>query len=331
MGDISFQNLYIFALVSGSILGMNRNTLIQGFSRMLLPMATGFILAIFIPSTIGWLLGLGFQETLFFIITPAMGGGIAGGVLPLALGYSSVTGMAYGELVAILTPASILVNFFAIGGAAIMNQMGEQKPSLTGNGTLVKSDALPDLSEEEREKDRPISYQLIGTGLFLVLTLYIAGTILENITGSPTAVIVIFIATILKYFQILPQNIEYGAVQFFKTLSTSLNTPVMVAIGIVFLSFEDVLAILTWRYFAVLLSVVLTLALNGFFMSRFTNMYPVESGTISLNQASMGGSGNIAILSTAEREEMMPFAQVATRIGGAITISLMIIAMRIFL
>ena len=215
MGDISFQNLYIFALVSGSILGMNRNTLVQGFSRMLLPMATGFILAIFIPSTIGWLLGLGFQETLFFIITPAMGGGIAGGVLPLALGYSSVTGMSYGELVTILTPASILANFFAIGGAAIMNQMGEQKPSLTGNGTLVKSDALPDLSEEEREKDRPISYQLIGTGLFLVLTLYIVGTILENITGSPTAVIVIFIATILKYFQILPQNIEHGAVQFF--------------------------------------------------------------------------------------------------------------------
>ena len=100
----------------------------------------------------------------------------------------------------------------------------------------------------------------------------------------------------------------------------------MVAIGIVFISLEDVLAILTWRYFAVLLSVVLTLALNGFFMSRFTNMYPVESGIISLNQASMGGSGNIAILSTAEREEMMPFAQVTTRIGGAITISLMIIA-----
>lgn len=42
MGDISFQNLYIFALVAGSILGMNRIILIRGFARMLLPMATGF-------------------------------------------------------------------------------------------------------------------------------------------------------------------------------------------------------------------------------------------------------------------------------------------------
>lgn len=331
MGEINFQNLYIFALVAGSILGMNRNVLVQGFSRMLLPMTTGFILALIIPSTIGWLLGLGFQETLFFIITPAMSGGIAGGILPLALGYSSITGIAYGELVAILTPASILANFFAIGGAALLNRVGEQKPELTGNGTLVKSEKLPDLSKEEGKESHPISYQLIGTGLFLVLTLYIAGTILESITGLPTAVIIIFIATVLKYFQILPQNIEQGAVQFFRTLSTSLNTPIMVAIGIVFLSLEDVLAILSWQYLVVLLSVVLTLGLNGYFMSRFTNMYPVESSIVSLNQASMGGTGNIAILTTANREEMMPFAQVATRIGGAITISLMIIALRVFI
>jgi len=31
MGEINFQNLYIFALVAGSILGMNRSLLIQGF------------------------------------------------------------------------------------------------------------------------------------------------------------------------------------------------------------------------------------------------------------------------------------------------------------
>jgi Na+/citrate or Na+/malate symporter len=293
-------------------------------------MATGFILALIIPAIIGWFLGLGFYETLFFIITPAMSGGIAGGILPLALGYSSVTGIAYGELVAILTPASILANFLAIGGAALMNQIGNQKPALTGNGTLVKSENLSGLSKKDRES-RPISYQLIGTGLFLVLTLYIAGTILESVTGLPTAVIIIFIATMLKYFQILPENIEEGAVQLFRTLSTSLNTPVMVAIGIVFLSLEDVLAILSWQYLVVLFSVVLTLGLNGYFMSRFTDMYPVESTIVFLNQASMGGTGNIAILTTANREEMMPFTQVATRIGGAITISLMIIALRVFI
>lgn len=258
-----------------------------------------------------------------------MSGGIAGGVLPLGLGYSTITGATYSELIAILTPASILANFFAIAGAAVLNQWGEKRPEVSGDGMLLRSEKIVSRSHSNKKISEPISYQLIGTGLFLVVTLYIAGTILENIIGLPTAVIIIFLATLLKYFQVLPQDIETGAVQFLSTLSTSLNMPIMVAIGIVFLSLEEVLTILSWRYLVVLLSAVITLALNGYFMSRFTNMYPVEASILSLNQVSMGGTGNIAILSTANREEMMPFAQVATRIGGAVTISIMIVVMRL--
>jgi len=329
MNDVNFKNLYIFALIAGSILGMNRNILVEGFARMILPMASGFILALIIPSIIGGFLGIGFEESLFYIVTPAMAGGLAGGVLPLGLGYSAVTGAAYGELVAVLAPATILGNFIAITGAAIMSQVGANHSELTGNGTLVKTGEMTDRAKEENESPPPISHQLIGTGLFLIAMLYVSGTIFESIIGLPTPVIVIFLAALLKYGQILPKNVEQGAVQLYRSLSTVLNMPIMVAIGVVFLSLEDVLAILSWQYLVVLLSVVATLALNGYVMSRFVNMYPVESSILSINQASMGGTGNIAILSSADREEMMPFAQVATRIGGALTVSVMITLMNI--
>lgn len=327
MKDINFQNFYIFALIGGSILGMNRNVLVKGFTRMILPMATGFFLTLLIPSAIGWALGLGFLDTMFYIVTPAMGGGIAGGVLPLGLGYAAITGADYGSLVAILTPASILANFLAIAGAAVINQIGEKHPELSGNGTLIREAEGLDLLEEE-EVIQPVSYELMGTGLFLILTMYIGGNVLESFIGLPVAVIIIFAATLLKYFQILPKRVELGSVQFLKSLSTVINMPMMVAIGIVFLSLEDVLSILTWQYFVVIFSVVATLALNGYFMARFTKMYPVEATILSLNQASMGGTGNIAILTTSKREELMPFAQIATRIGGALTISMMITVMR---
>lgn len=328
VGDINFQNLYIFAIVGGSILGMNRNILVKGFARMILPMATGFFLTLLIPSTIGWGLGLGFLDTLFYIATPAMAGGIAGGVLPLGLGYAAVTGMDYGNLIAILTPASILANFIAIGGAAVMNQVGQKYPGLSGNGTLIRDVDGMDLTEDKEIFSQPVSYELIGTGLFLALAMYIGGNIVESIIGLPVAVIIIFTVTLLKYFQVLPKRVELGAVQFLRSLSTIINMPMMVAIGVVFLSLEEVLAILTWQYFVVLFSVVATLALNGYFMARITKMYPVEATILSLNQASMGGTGNIAILTTSKREELMPFAQIATRIGGALTISIMITLMR---
>jgi CCS family citrate carrier protein len=328
MSEANFLDLYVFALVSGSILGMNRNVLVQGFARMVLPMMTGFVLALIIPSTIGWALGLGFKYTLFYIVTPAMAGGIGGGVLPLGLGYSAIAGVPYGELIAILAPASILANFFAIAGAAILSRRGEKEPELTGNGTLIKSDQSIDFSEDNEKMKLPVSYELLGTGLFLLVTLYIAGTFFEGIIGLPAAVIVIFTATVLKYFQVLPSEVEVGAKHLNSFISTNFTAPLMVGLGIIYLTLEDVLAMLSWQYLVVILAVVITLGVTGYVMSRFVNMYPIESAILSLNQAAMGGTGNVAVLSTADRQEMMPFAQVATRIGGAITISLMIMAMR---
>jgi len=105
----------------------------------------------------------------------------------------------------------------------------------------------------------------------------------------------------------------------------------MVGLGIIYLTLEDVLAMLSWQYLLVILSVVVTLGATGYVLSRFVKMHPVEATILSLNQSAMGGTGNVAILSTSERQEMMPFAQVATRIGGAITISLMITLMRILI
>ena len=330
MSEANFLDLYVFALVAGSILGMDRNVLVQGFTRMVLPMMIGLILALIIPSLIGWILGLGFKNTLFYIVTPTMAGGIGGGVLPLALGYSAITGMNYGELIAILAPASILANFFSIGGAAILNRLGDRQPTLTGAGTLVKSGAGFNLSEENKKVNLSVSYELLGIGLFLLVTLYIGGIFFENIIGLPAAVIVIFTATVLKYFQVLPGEVEVGAKHLNRLISTNFTAPLMVGLGIIYLTLEDVLAILSWQYSFVILSVVVTLGATGYVVSRLVNMYPIEASILSLNQSAMGGTGNVAVLSTAHRQEMMPFAQVATRIGGATTISIMIMLMRFF-
>ena len=92
---------------------------------------------------------------------------------------------------------------------------------------------------------------------------------------------------------------------------------------------KDVVGMLTWQYFLVVISVVFTVIATGFIVSRFMNMYPIEAAIVSACQSGMGGTGDVAILSTADRMNLMPFAQVATRLGGAITVISMTALLRL--
>ena len=58
-------------------------------------------------------------------------------------------------------------------------------------------------------------------------------------------------------------------------------------------------------------------------IGKFVGFYPVEAGiTAGLCMANMGGTGDVAVLSAANRMELMPFAQISSRLGGAIILLL---------
>jgi malate:Na+ symporter len=74
-----------------------------------------------------------------------------------------------------------------------------------------------------------------------------------------------------------------------------------------------------------IVSTVATLMATGALVGRWLNMYPIEAAVINACHSGQGGTGDVAILTAANRMQLMPFAQIATRIGGAITVTLVLI------
>jgi len=72
---------------------------------------------------------------------------------------------------------------------------------------------------------------------------------------------------------------------------------------------------------------VVALISTGYYVGRALDMYPIDVAIVNACHSGLGGTGDVMILTAAERMELMPFAQTATRIGGAITVTLAIIAM----
>lgn len=320
MKQANFLYFYIACLVCGSILGMNRKILVQGLLRMIVPMMVGMICAMGVGTLVGTLLGLGWKHTLFYIVTPVLAGGIGEGILPLSLGYHAITGTASETLVGQLIPATIVGNFFAIVCTALLTRFGEKKPKYSGKGQLVKIGNAEDMADALKDDSGPLDVKMMGAGVLTACTLFITGGLLQHVTGFPGPVLMIVVAALLKYLNVVPKETQNGSKQLYKFISGNFTFPLMAGLGLLYIPLKDVVGMLSWQYFVVVISVVLTVISVGFFLAPLLNMNPVEAGIVSSCQSGMGGTGDVAILSTAGRMNLMPFAQVATRLGGAITV-----------
>ena len=76
-----------------------------------------------------------------------------------------------------------------------------------------------------------------------------------------------------------------------------------------------------------IVATVTALMTTGFITARFVRMYPIDVAIVTACHSGQGGTGDVAILTAANRMQLMPFAQIATRIGGAVTVTLALIAL----
>ncbi|BEO61008.1 L-malate permease [Serratia marcescens] len=319
MKDANLLYFVIASLVVGSILGMNRVILIQGMIRMFVPLVVGTVTAVITGLLVGKLFGFTFYHTFFFIIVPIIGGGIGEGILPLSLAYSAILGSTPDVYVAQLAPAAVLGNIFAIVTAGVLARIGMQRKALSGDGMLIRS-AQENAMFTIKEQSGNVDFQLMGGGLLVICAFFIVGGLFEHIVHIPGPVLMILFAVLCKYCRVIPASMETGAHSFYKFVSTALVWPLMIGLGMLYVPLESVVAVFSVGYVVVCGSVVLSMGLVSFLIAPYLKMFPVEAAIVTCCHSGLGGTGDVAILSASNRMGLMPFAQIATRIGGASTV-----------
>lgn len=80
----AFLDFYIAALITGSILGMNRKLLVKAAARYFPAIFGAIIVSFGLTAIVGTVMGFGAIKSVLLIALPIMGGGMGAGAVPLS-------------------------------------------------------------------------------------------------------------------------------------------------------------------------------------------------------------------------------------------------------
>ncbi len=326
----NFLYLFISSIIVGSILGMDRHVLIAGFFKIFVPLALGSVVAAVVGVGVGTALGLGARHTLFFIVVPIMAGGVGEGAIPLSIGYSSLLGQPQGDLFAQILPPVMLGSLTAILLAGTLNFVGKRYPHLTGEGRLQPDDHDEPKPGEKGVQGAVPEVSVIAAAGVTAVALYLVGVLAQRLWEWPAPVVMLALTVLLKLTSAVPPSLQQGAFVVFRFFSTAVTYPLLFAIGVALTPWDKLVASFTVPVLITIIATVATLMGTGFLAARRLGMYPIDVAIVNACHSGQGGTGDVAILTAANRMQLMPFAQIATRIGGAIIVTLSLIAMARF-
>ncbi len=334
MKSAGFLDFYISALITGSILGMNRKLLIKAALRYLpcIIGAVGFALGL--VALFGNFFGMNAGESVAYIGIPIMGGGMGAGAVPIANVFEGALGIPSETILSRLVPAVALGNAFAIVFGGLLNRLGKAFPKLSGNGQLVIS---KDASLKEEKKELNVSgIENYAVGVIISTAFFSFGSLISSLVKMlgadihPYAWMIISVA-VVKCLGLIPERYEDDAALWYNFVSKNWTAALMLGIGIAYTDMGQIIEAFSPMYLVLVLVVIIGAVTGSALIGRLVGFYPIEAAiTAGLCMANMGGTGDVAVLMAANRMELMPFAQISSRLGGAFIILMASIIIPLF-
>ena len=314
-----FLVFYISALITGSLFNIDRGLLIRATVKLLPTAVISLAVGVILSGLFGMVMGDSFLEGILYIGIPMTSGGMTAGAVPLSAMYSSVLGTDAGEILTRIAPATVLGNCVAIIFGGLANNIGERKPSLTGNGCLVN-----DGHEVKKQPPMKPTFALLCTGLIISMAFYELGALCHHfISIVPTYAWMIVAVVIVKGTGILSERLEDAAREWGQFAIHSWTAAALTGIGATLIDLKTILHTITPFYLLSVVLIVGAITLTAGLIGIKMGFYPLESSIAAgMCTTNMGGSGNVAVLSSSKRMELLPFAQIVTRSCGALMLTI---------
>lgn len=319
VNDSGFLVFYIAALITGSLFNIDRNLLLRATVKLLPIAVMSLSVGILVSGLFGIFLGDGFWGGILYIGVPMTSGGMTAGTVPLSSMYSQALGVDAADVLTKMAPATVLGNIVSIIYGGLLNNYGQKHPEVTGNGVLV-NDGKP------VKKTPPMkpTFANLCTGMVIAFAFYQLGALLHNFVSIiPTYAWMIIAVILVKSTGIMSAELEDAAREWGQFAIHSWTAAALAGIGFTLLDLGTIVKSLTPLYLLAIIVTVTAVTLTASVLGRLVGFYPLESAIAAgMCTTNMGGSGNVAVLSSAHRMELLPFAQIVTRSCGALMLTL---------
>lgn len=305
---------------------MSRKLLSKAAVRYFPTIIGGVVVSLAFVALGGLLFGKTPAESIAYIGIPIMGGGMGAGAVPISQVFAKGLGVPAEQILSKLVPAVALGNATAIVFGGLLDRLGKKYPKLTGNGKLM------DIGEDDLkmvETDGKFDLADFGIGIAVATAFFAWGGIVAklfkmsiHLDFHPYAWMIISVA-VVKALNIVPARIEEACATWYKFVAKNWTAALLMGIGIAYTDLGQVIAAFSPVYLVLVLLVVIGAVIGTALVGKLVGFYPIEAAiTAGLCMANMGGTGDVAVLTAANRMELMPFAQISSRLGGAFIILL---------
>lgn len=319
-----FQDAYIAMLLVGSILVMDRKVLLGATARYLPAILGSQAFALGACMLGGLITGYGVSDALFFIGAPCMSGGSGGAMTTLPALYSTLSGTDMTPMAGQFLCYASISNVIAVVFAAVGGALTSKVKGLNGNGDILMAKGASAVTEGEKRPATSPDYAALGSGIFMSFCLYLLGNILGSLPGLgviPGLAWTIILGIVIKCSGLMPDSIADNCVYAMNFALRALLPMLIAGIGINSLKFSTISEFFSIGAFVVILLGVLGAFIGAMIFGRLAGLWPYESGvTAGLCCCNIGGSGDLAVLSAANRMNLLAFASISTRIGGALMV-----------